>query len=388
MLASKQIASMLALAPGSARRLLDRQQARFPLLEPPLTVKYIQMLNSHLLSICRHHTNLATSLAALVAASVALFTSARADPPPIRHGQIQFTPAPNENQTVSEPFRLPSQSFPFDEQPQPSPSDDVAVSFVTFPSPVVTPEANNNTVHCEYFRPAKPGKYPAVIVLHILGGDFPLARMFAANFAKHNVAALFVKMPYYGERRQPDSRARMISTDAEETVRGLTQAVKDIRYAAAWLSAQQEVDANQLGIFGISLGGITASLAASAEPRFTKVCPLLAGGDLSQILRASNEKHIASARQRWLDQGRSLDDLSSLMKTIDPCTYLHTNQTPTDCPRQVLMLNAANDEVIPRVCTDQLWQAFGRPPIVWYNCGHYSAIFHIIDAARQNRRVL
>ena len=85
-------------------------------------------------------------------------------------------------------------------------------------------------------------------------------------------------------------------------------------------------------------------------------------------------------RQRWLDQGRSLDDLSSLMKTIDPCTYLHANQTPTDCSRQVLMLNAANDEVIPRVCTDQLWRAFGRPPIVWYNCGHYSAIFHIVDA--------
>ena len=276
---------------------------------------------------------------------------------------------------------MPAQPFPFDEQPQPSPSNDVAVSFVTFPSPVVTPEPNNNTVHCEYFRPAKPGKYPAVIVLHILGGDFPLARMFAANFAKHNVAALFVQMPYYGQRRQPDSPAPMISTNPEETVRGLTQAVKDIRYAAAWLAAQNEVDANQLGIIGISLGGITASLAASAEPRFTKVCPLLAGGDLDQILRDSNEKHILAARQRWLAEGHSLDELSALMKTIDPCTYLHTDEISIDCPRrQVLMLNAANDEVIPRVCTDQLWQAFGRPPIVWYNCGHYSAIFHIVDA--------
>ena len=173
----------------------------------------------------------------------------------------------------------------------------------------------------------------------------------------------------------------MISTNPEETVRGLTQAVKDIRYAAAWLAAQNEVDANQLGIIGISLGGITASLAASAEPRFTKVCPLLAGGDLDQILRDSNEKHIVAARQRWLAEGHSLDELSALMKTIDPCTYLHADEISIDCPRrQVLMLNAANDEVIPRVCTDQLWQAFGRPPIVWYNCGHYSAIFHIVDA--------
>ena len=276
---------MLAFTPGLRSGVLCKCDCLLPpLLEPLPAVKYIRMFNSHL-SI-RRRASLTIFFAAIVAPLIVSCTSTRTEPPSTRHGQIQFTPAPNENQTVPEPFRLPSQSFPFDEQPQPSPSDDVAVSFVTFPSPVVTPEANNNTVHCEYFRPAKPGKYPAVIVLHILGGDFPLARMFAANFAKHNVAALFVKMPYYGERRQPDSPARMISTDAEETVRGLTQAVKDIRYAAAWLSAQDEVDSNQLGIFGISLGGITASLAASAEPRFTKVCPLLAGGDLSQILRA------------------------------------------------------------------------------------------------------
>ena len=148
---------------------------------------------------CRH------TLALFVVAAIASPVSSGVEPQPARHGQIQFTPAPCEDQSVPEPFRLPPQSFPFDEQPQPSPSNDVAVSFVTFPSPVVTPEPNNNTDHCEYFRPAKPGKYPAVIVLHILGGDFPLARMFAANFAKHNVAALFVQMPYYGQRRQPDS---------------------------------------------------------------------------------------------------------------------------------------------------------------------------------------
>ena len=95
------------------------------------------------------------------------------------------------------------------------------------------------------------------------------------------MAALFVKMPYYGERRQPGSSARMVSTNPEETVRGMTQAVKDIRYAAAWLSAQEEVDSSAIGVFGISLGGITASLAATAEPRFTKICPVLAGGDLN-----------------------------------------------------------------------------------------------------------
>ena len=112
------------------------------------------------------------------------------------------------------------------------------------PSPVASPDPENNTVHAEYFRPEAAGRRPAVVVLHILGADFALSRYVAARLADRGVAALFVKLPYYGERRQPNSPARMVSTDPEETARGMTQAVKDIRYAAAWLTAQDEVVSN------------------------------------------------------------------------------------------------------------------------------------------------
>ncbi|HEY2881356.1 MAG TPA: alpha/beta hydrolase family protein, partial [Pirellulales bacterium] len=221
---------------------------------------------------------------------------AAADEPAVRRGTVQFQPAADEEHQVPAPFRLSAKPFEFEQTAPHILTDGVVMSLVTFPSPVVTPEKNNNTVHCEYFRPEKPGKYPACVVLHILGGDFPLARMFAGHLAQHGVAALFVKMPYYGERRQPGSAARMISTNPIETVNGMTQAVKDIRYAAAWLAAQDEVNSKQLGIFGISLGGITASLAAAAEPQFTKVCPVLAGGDFSQVMENSTEPHLKAAR--------------------------------------------------------------------------------------------
>jgi hypothetical protein len=212
-------------------------------------------------------------------------------------------------------------------------------------------------------------------VLHIFAGDFPLVRLFANNLARHGVAALFVKMPYYGERRQPNSNARMISSDPKETVIGMIQAVKDIRFAAAWLAAQDEVDPQKLGVFGISLGGITASLAAAAEPRFVKICPVLAGGELSIAIRDSQERHLAAMKDHWLAQGHSLDELTDLMKPIDPCSYGVLLRG-----RQTLMINALHDEVIPRACTDDLWEAFGRPPIEWYNCGHYTAVLYLLDA--------
>ena len=51
--------------------------------------------------------------------------------------------------------------------------------------------------------------------------------------------------------------------------------------------------------------------------------------------------------------------------------------------RRILMLNAREDEVIPKPCTLSLWEALGQPEIVWYSGGHYSVIRHLLDAIRR-----
>jgi len=349
---------------------------------------------------------LGLALAALLTASAAdgapdQPAADQAAQPKIRRGEIKFSPDEKESTIVPKPFRMEAATFKFEETPQPSAASELHWSLVTFPSPVHTPHERNNTVHCEYYRPAgaaaamlpklsaatpadaitpavQKTRYPACIVLHILGGDFPLSRAFAAALAKRNVAALFVIMPYYGPRRDPDGPARMISPDPEETVRGMTQAVKDIRYATAWLAEQPEVDPKQLGVFGISLGGITAALAGEAEPRLQKVCPTLAGGDIGSILWDAKEKHLAETRRLWEAKGNSRQSLVDLLSAVDPVTYADRLKD-----RKMLMLNASNDEIIPRQCTESLWKAAGKPRIVWYDSGHITAALHILDAMQQ-----
>ena len=41
------------------------------------------------------------------------------------------------------------------------------------------------------------------------------------------------------------------------------------------------------------------------------------------------------------------------------------------------------DEVVPPASAQALWNAAGRPPILWYDCGHYSAIGYLLPAIRQ-----
>jgi dienelactone hydrolase len=295
-----------------------------------------------------------------------------------RAGSVEFVPTEREER-VPQQFRLERHAFDYQQAPLATTSKSFEMFTVTFPSPVTTPHEQNNTVHCEYFRPRAAGPRPGVIVLHILGGDFDLARLFCRSLASDGTAALFVKMPYYGPRRVPGVSARMVSRDPQETVRGMTQAVLDIRRGAAWLAAQQEVDAGQLGITGISLGGITSALAATAEPRFGKVCLMLAGGDIGQV--AWQSKELQGLRESWTAMGGTRESLLEALRSIDPVTYAHNVRG-----RRVLMLNAAHDEVIPRACTESLWKAFGEPEIVWWDAGHYTAVRFIFDAMAKTTR--
>ena len=290
--------------------------------------------------------------------------------PQIRKGTAEFVPG-SEEASVPKFFQMDRHKFDFEQKQLKTTSTTMRTSLLTFPSPVVTPHPKNNTVHCEYFCPTSPSKKPGVIVLHILGGDFDLARLFARSLANKGVAALFLKMPYYGERKQDDVDVQMISMDPHQTVRGMRQAVLDIRQAASWLAAQDEVDPDQLGIMGVSLGGITAALTASVEPRFHRVCLLLAGGSMGEVAWTSTE--MAELRDKWTAGGGTKESLFEIIKPVDPVTYAKPLAS-----RKILMLNASHDEVVPPACTESLWHAFGEPEIVWWDAGHYTAAKYII----------
>jgi dienelactone hydrolase len=256
------------------------------------------------------------------------------------------------------------------------------VSKVRFPSLIETPDPENNTVHAEYFAPVGfgPGR-PGVIVLHILGADFPLSRYMAARMADRGIAALFVKLPYYGERRPPGRSGaipskRLVSADIERTMTAMRQAVLDVRRAGCWLTAQPSVDAARLGVSGISLGGIVSALTAAVDPAIREGAFLLAGGDLSTILWEMPEG--ATFRKVWVESGRTKADLKELTDVFDPLTYASGL-----AGKRLLFIAGNVDEVVPPACTRLLWEAAGKPSIVWYDCGHYSSVGYLLPGIRR-----
>jgi dienelactone hydrolase len=293
----------------------------------------------------------------------------------LQAGEATFRPSPAEAQ-VPELFRMTGATFAYELEPVRE-TPGYSVARLRFPSPIVTPDEANNTVHGEYFRPRGEGKRPAVVVLHILGADFALSRYYAARLADRGVGALFLKLPYYGERRG-DRDQRFLSMDVARSTQAMRQGVCDIRRASAWLASRPEVDPGKLGVTGISLGGITSALAAAVDPSINRGVFLLAGGGLDQILWEMDEPEAREYRKRWLASGRTRDDLKSITRPLDPLTYADRL-----VGKKILMMAGNVDEVVPPSSARALWEASGRPPIRWFDCGHYSAAGYLLPAIRE-----
>jgi dienelactone hydrolase len=239
------------------------------------------------------------------------------------------------------------------------------VQHLTFPSPVVSPYESNNTVHGDYYRPSGPGQRPAVIVLDILAGNALVSTMVADALARQGVAALTVRMAFFGERRPPATDRRAIDSDPARLVEAMVQTTTDIGRAAAWLRSRPEIDPARVGLCGVSLGAMTAALAAGVYGDFPRTVLVLSGGDVADILW--NGRETVRARERLEAGGWTPERLAREFVPVEPLT--HAARVPRGT---VLMINGTQDNVVVPANARKLREALGPPAILWYEAGHYT----------------
>ncbi len=289
------------------------------------------------------------------------------------NGKFTFTPIDDQKHTPKR-YQLASGEYRYEmEKKRELPAIGVSIHHLTFPSPVKTSTVENNTVHAEYYRPTGKGPHPAVIVLDITAGNQMLSRHLATHFAANGIAALFVQMAHYGPRRPAGSKIRLMSPNLKQTTAGVTQTVLDMRVAAAWLASRPEIDGEQLGIMGTSLGSFLAALTGEMEPRLGRVGVLLGGGGFVKGYAGHSlaKPYVAL----WKAVGGKLDRLEKAFEPIDPLTCAANLEK-----RDLLILAASQDDVVPPAMARMLWEASGKQKIVWYDATHYTAAFHIADA--------
>jgi dienelactone hydrolase len=248
---------------------------------------------------------------------------------------------------------------------------------LTYPSPVTTGFEPNNTIPADYYlpdgvRPDGP-KRPAVICMHILEGNFELVEMTCSVLASRGIPAIMFKLPYYGERGTAEG-PRKLAADPALFAEAITQAMADVRRTVDVLASRPEVDPQHIGITGISLGGIVAATASAMEPRLGRAFLMIAGGDLLTIIYHARETELLSQMLRAMPAGRRAE-IEAKIRTVDPLELAGRLKERARAGR-VRMVNAAEDEVIPRACTEKLAAALGiQDRVVWFEgLGHYTAM--------------
>ena len=315
------------------------------------------------------------SVAGAMALAMLLNASfAQADEP--ARGTIRFEPAENEKTTVPERYRLEGRTLDYTLSLRYElRHSGVNVYNLTFPSPVKSAIPENDTVYAEYFVPSSASagdKVPAAIILDILDGAAVVARGEAVWLAQHGIASLFVHMAHYGPRRPPGSKVRMLSPNIEQSMAAIRQTVLDCRCATSWLASRPEVDASRLGLVGTSLGSIIGANVAGAEPRLKNVCLLLPAGGLVDALY-DHPKAKPYTPLLMLAGGKNA--VKKVVAPADPITY-----APQLKERNLLLIAASRDDVLPPSAAKALWEACGKQRIIWFDSTHVGAAAFVLPA--------
>ena len=242
---------------------------------------------------------------------------------------------------------------------------------VTFPSPVVTPYAVNNTVTGFLFLPDAPGPHPVILVEHewlptTLATEFEQS----ASLAKAGIAAFLIIQPYsYNRRPLPRVEdVELLSGDVPQMVGALRQGVLDARRAFDWLEKRPDIDPTRMGVSGISLGGVLAPLIAGVDRRARVLVTIVGGTDVSDVIFDS---FITSGlHPSLLYHGVTFESLKRDMAPVEPANWLQGFD-----PKNALLFNGRFDVFISPKQAHHLAEALGGARIVWTPTGHYGAVF-------------
>lgn len=208
-----------------------------------------------------------------------------------------------------------------------------------------------------YQRSDLPGPKPAVVYYHgvvqakeVYLDSHPMTRRLAdAGF----VVAL-PDAPGHGERPAGATLvARLRENLPREFCRDIEQARDESSHLFDWLAQRPEVDANRLGVLGVSMGGFTATVVGAHLRERLCACVAIAGsGGLAACMAATD----SIAPGKWGPPDRALDaETQERIARIDPLFYADRY-----VPLPLLLLHGEQDTWNP-VATSQGFFAALQP---------------------------
>ena len=201
---------------------------------------------------------------------------------------------------------------------------------------------------------------PVVILMHGLGDQKNVDYVAYGNdlLLKNGYAVLRLDFSNHGERKKDVYDFSLTGKYKHWSRDIISQTVFDLRRAIDFIETREELDAQRIGYYGISLGGITGTIFCGIEDRIKVPIVALAGGQMNLLY----EKEALSTEAK------------NFVSIVEPLNFVKQI-----APRPFLMLNAKNDEIVPPLMSKLLYRAAQEPKeIIWYDAKHRDAPLDVI----------
>jgi hypothetical protein len=222
--------------------------------------------------------------------------------------------------------------------------------------PVRLRDARGLTVELLLKRPLETDSGGRVPVVLILGGHH--AGRDAANYIPDTrgrvVAAL--SYPYTGKHR-------LSAWGAVRAAPAIRRALLDtppaIQLALDWLLAQPWADTTRVEGIGASLGVPFMTVAAAQDPRITRLWAVHGAGDALRLLSHNTRRYVRLKPARWLV-------VRATHRLVAGAQLTPERWVARVSPRPFVMINATEDERLPREAILELYDAAREPKqLIW-----------------------
>lgn len=204
--------------------------------------------------------------------------------------------------------------------------------------------------------------------------NLPLAIILGGHYTGREAARLLgetpgvvvaaMSYPYEGSPR-PD--ALTFLRDIPRIRRAFLDTPPAIMVAIDYLLQRPEVDPQRVESIGVSLGAPFVTIAGALDPRVTRVWALHGSGGSFAPLEAQMRREIPFAPLRMLAAGVANVIING--PRLDPVHWVSKIS-----PRPFMMVNASDDERLPRQAVESLYAAAREPKeLIWMSGIHVHA---------------
>lgn len=241
----------------------------------------------------------------------------------------------------------------------------------------------NRTAHAWVMRHPGPPR-PWLVCIHGYEMGVPRfdLRAFDAHILHHRYGLNLVLpiLPLHGPRKIGlQSGGGYLTGNFLDTVHAEAQAMWDIRRLLTWIRAQ---GGEQIGVYGLSLGGYNTALLASLEDGFACAIAGIPATDFIQL----TFRHGPPLQVRFAERhGFVHDEVAEVLSVVSPMVV----QPRLPVERRYLFAAVA-DRIVPAEHPRNLWRHWGKPRMVWYQGGHLTFRAHrgvagiVEDALRES----